>query len=299
MKLDKKTKKEIKRSVKGLVLHKVGEYAVNGTDSIIISYFLNIVLVGIYSNYILLTKVAQNILTTFYDSVVPSLGNLIVEKDTTKTMGIFKKMDFLGFSLYGLLSVLFTCCANAFVRIWIGDEYLLPQVTVFLISSSFFLMGLRMSAYSVKSAAGIFKEDSWSPFLQAVVNLVISVILCQFIGLDGIVIGTIVSGFVPVFARIFYLYKLTFKTSPKEYLMKRFLVYIVFYVVVSGLSVGACNLVTTFSGALDVLVKMLIALTIYILLFIVVFRRCEEYRFLGEIVSGVRRKVTRKWKKKK
>ena len=50
-KLDKKTEKNIFGKVKALSIHKIASFIVNGTDNLIISSFLGIVPVGLYSNY--------------------------------------------------------------------------------------------------------------------------------------------------------------------------------------------------------------------------------------------------------
>ena len=49
--LDKKTEKDIFSKVKALVFHKVGAIVINGTDNIIISMYLGVIQVGIYTNY--------------------------------------------------------------------------------------------------------------------------------------------------------------------------------------------------------------------------------------------------------
>ena len=292
-KLPKQDIKKIVKNVKGLVAHKVGDYAVNGTDNLIISSFLNIILVGFYSNYTMLTKVMQNVLSSFYNSIIPSFGNLIAEHNSNKAKLIFLKIDFLGFCMYGFCGILFATAANYFIEIWIGSNYVLPVLTVFLISFNFFLTGIRMASFSVKSAAGIFKEDSWSPFLQAFINLVVSIVLCCFIGLDGVIIGTIVSGLIPIFTRIYYTYKMVFKESAISYVKEQFLPYIFFFIMVFLISSYICHFVVC-NVFIKLFVNLVISGAIYMVFLVLMFGKRKEFDYMKSTLFILMKKVKRK-----
>ena len=49
--IDKDTKENIIMNVKALFLHNIGGFCVFGTDNILISSFISLATVGIYSNY--------------------------------------------------------------------------------------------------------------------------------------------------------------------------------------------------------------------------------------------------------
>lgn len=292
-KLDISTKKGIKKNVGGLFFHKVGDYAVNGTDNIIIAYFLNLATVGYYSNYAMITKAVQGIAATIYYSVIPSYGNLVAEGNKEKSLLIFQKLDFLGFTMYSFLGIMFITCINSFMSIWIGEKFVLTEFTVYLISFSFFLVGLRMASFSVKSSAGIFKEDSWSPFVQAIINLVISIILCKFLGLNGVIIGTIVSSIVPNLSRIYYIYKIVFEKKMISYLTNYLCVYIVFFVGVGYFALKICS-IFIFSNLLQLFVNFSVTFVVYILLYIVTFRKYDEMNYVSDFLKKIGNKLRRK-----
>lgn len=50
----------ITKNVKAMFLHRLGDYAVNGTDNIIISAFVSVTVVGLYSNYLLVITAEKN-----------------------------------------------------------------------------------------------------------------------------------------------------------------------------------------------------------------------------------------------
>ena len=55
---------------------------------------------------------------------------------------------------------------------------------------------MRNSYGNFKEAAGIFYEDRFVPLIEAVLNILISIICCKIWGLAGVFMGTIASGLV-------------------------------------------------------------------------------------------------------
>jgi hypothetical protein len=56
MTLDINEKNTIKRNIKALMFHKIGSVVLSGTDNLVISKYVGILAVGIYSNYLLITN---------------------------------------------------------------------------------------------------------------------------------------------------------------------------------------------------------------------------------------------------
>lgn len=59
--LDKNIEKDIFTKVKALFFHKIGGFIVLGTDNIIISKYLGLAAVGLYSNYYLVINAVQTL----------------------------------------------------------------------------------------------------------------------------------------------------------------------------------------------------------------------------------------------
>ena len=57
--LDSETKSSITKNVKAIVLQNIGNYLVFGTDNIIISSFISVAAVGLYSNYNMLIEISR------------------------------------------------------------------------------------------------------------------------------------------------------------------------------------------------------------------------------------------------
>ena len=75
--LGKEERDEIVYKTKALVCHKVGDVARLQNDSIIISSFIQVSLVGIVDNYTMVINSISNFVNIIFNSVISSFGNLI------------------------------------------------------------------------------------------------------------------------------------------------------------------------------------------------------------------------------
>lgn len=74
--LEKTEKQSLVKNVKALMIYKIGTLALNSTDNILISSFVGIVKVGIYSNYTLICTSVTSFLSTIFGNLTASIGNL-------------------------------------------------------------------------------------------------------------------------------------------------------------------------------------------------------------------------------
>lgn len=81
----------------------------------------------------------------------------------------------------------------------------------------YYFKGERIVLTNYKTAAGVFQQDKYLPLIQGAVNLVVSIVLVQKVGLVGIYIGTIVSGLIANITRPFIIYKVCFDESVAVY----------------------------------------------------------------------------------
>lgn len=218
--LDMDTKKSIRKNVKALVIHRFGDAAVNQTDNIIISMFVGTISVGIMSNYIALNTIVGNFTNTLLNSFTASFGNLIAKETVEKQRKIFDLYDFAGFWVYGFVFIAFTTLIQPFITLWLGKDLLVDDLTMVLFFASIYLQGLTIITYNFKTAAGRFDEDKWIAFVQAVVNLVVSIICVNEIGLPGVYVGTIAQRLIVVVVRPYIVYKYVLMESSIKYYLR-------------------------------------------------------------------------------
>ena len=79
------TKAEVVRNIKAMFMHKIGTILVNSTDSLIISSFIGVVALGLYSNYTLIAGVAAGTLGLFFSPLTSVVGHLCVTGNPKQT----------------------------------------------------------------------------------------------------------------------------------------------------------------------------------------------------------------------
>lgn len=210
--LDKKEKTTFYKGLKGLVLHKVSWIVIGGTDNLVISGCVGINWVGIYSNYLLITNTIEQFVAQMFSSITGSVGNLLAKETKEKAYEVYKRADIFQFVICSTATVEIFCASEAFIKIWLGDsKFLLPTITVFCISIAFFLSAIRRNICVFKDAAGIFYEDRIFALIATIINIIFSIVLAIFIGINGVIIGTIICyTFLHIFSYSKNIYKKVF-----------------------------------------------------------------------------------------
>lgn len=248
--LPKSEKRNILHEVKGLAVHQFSSVAVHATDSIIIAAIptLGIVLVGAVGNYNMIITAIQGIVLVVVNSVVAGFGNLAALESKQKFREVFDEANFIGFWVFGLCTVCFFVLLPSFIELWIGETYLIDTASFTLILVNFYLQGLSVVYNNARIAKGNFNKDKWWSLLQAITNLVVSVVCALQFGLVGVFIGTVVSRLVFVISRPCSTYRFLFGCSPWQYFVD-IAKYCLFVVLAAAVSVGAT---WVFLGALSI-----------------------------------------------
>lgn len=187
--LSKQERKHIFKDVYALMLYKIGGVITNGTSNIIISSFVSIAAVGLYSNYLLIINALKMFLTNMFNSITASVGNLNATSDQEKSRNMFYQLTFIAFYLYGLSAVLLWSLVQPFITAWIGSEYLLSAVSVGAIVLSFYITGIHSVSIMFRNTKGLFIKGKYRPIISAGLNIVLSVVLVHKIGIEGVFIA--------------------------------------------------------------------------------------------------------------
>lgn len=280
---------DIFRMIKGLVFHKVGTFLVLGSTSIIISTFLGIVAVGMYSNYLLIQVSITSLFSQVSTAIKASVGNLLVDIGGAKSFTIFKRLQFAN-QVLGILAVsVFFVASDSFIRMWIGDQFVFNLWIVAALALNIYLILIRSVFANFKEAAGIFYEDRFVPLVESIINIVASIILIQFMGIAGAFIGTALSSMaLHAYSYPKFVYKGVFQRSYREYIF-HFMhnLFVGFGIIVSAYLVS--NLVIFNFSLAQLLSDVVIAILVPLLILWLLYRGSEEYSYF----LGLIRKITK------
>lgn len=184
---------DIRKKVRGAFFHKIGAFIVLGTDNLLISRFLGLAAVGIYSNYYLIINSIQNICSRTLSAATASVGHMLTERNTEKNQKVFRQLLIVNGFLVTVGASGVYCVATPFVAFVFGEELTVSSFTLSVLALNLYLQGMR-TVYSVfKEAAGILYEDRFVPLVESAVNLGASIALVKVFGMAGIFMGTILS----------------------------------------------------------------------------------------------------------
>lgn len=207
--------------VKAVFLHSIGSKVVFATDNILIAYFLGVATVGKYTAYMTIVTFISSLTQQFLSGITSSVGNYIVEHNTQERYDLFRKIEFASTILSIFSCVCLAVLLNPFISWWLGSDTLLSQETVYLLVLSNWIIFIRRPVYTVKSAAGLFEQDKYAPLVESVINLLASCVLVQFIGLPGIILGTIIGEVaVPLWVGARVIYTHLFNRKSYEFLLR-------------------------------------------------------------------------------
>ena len=219
-KLDVETKRKLFINIKSLFLRNFGYIISQCSDNLVISSLVSINAVGLYSNYTTLVTSVTGFVSTFSSGVTASMGNLIASESKEQTYAVYKKIDFINFWLYTFTGIGLFCLIEPFIKIWLGEKYILSFGILILAVMTYYLRGINSGIDIVKSAAGLFYPDRYVPIIEAVINLVLSLILAMQYGLVGVLAGTLVSFLLCSFwTKPFFVYKEVFDIPFKKYIL--------------------------------------------------------------------------------
>lgn len=193
-KLSKEERKKIFKDIWALMLYKVSNVVLTGTDSTIVSSALGTGQVGVLGNYKTIQGYVTSMVAQFYNSVNPSLGNLAATESKEVQYNFFKKLNFATFWIACFCSVCFFTLFNPFIEIWLGDNsWLLPLTTVAVFVLDYFLSAISGPIGAFRIANGLFVQTKYQSIIMAGLNLAISILLVKPLGILGVLIGTVVS----------------------------------------------------------------------------------------------------------
>lgn len=210
--------KGLNRDIKNLFWHKIGILIVFNTDLILISKLVSIEVVGIYANYQLIIQMIKTIINIIINVIRPKVGKYIAINSKEEIYRLFKKVNIIFLLIGILLSYCTYLLINYFISLWIGKEYTLSNFTVQLICINIFVACFRVILDIFKDGSGFF-DDIQCPILESIINLVFSIVLGLKYGLNGIIVGTIISNIsIILIYKPILVFKKCFNQNLKEYI---------------------------------------------------------------------------------
>ena len=292
-------KKSLIKNMSAMLCHRIGGVSVTATGSAIISKILGTVQAGIYGNYTIITTALMQLVTQVFNGVTASFGNIITVESKETIYKRFKLLYFFNYLIFSFFTVSVGVIIQPFMKLWMhGDpNSLFADRTVVLLLCYFYVFGIRRVILMAKDSAGLYRQDQWFAILEAVLNIVMSVVFTLwFKSVDGIILANILSMLIiPLWTQPYLVYKYVLEAKLIGYYVR----YVIYFAMTAGLyvvtSLVANKLTANISNLfVELIVRGVLCVAIPNLMNVVVFARTQEFKDLLTLLLGVVKKKTKK-----
>lgn len=301
---EKVTKEEIKEIIKdcgSLFLYKSNSAIVTASDNIIISKFLGLSAVGIFSNYSVISLSIRDFLVNIVASMEASIGSINATGKMDWKRNIFKTVNFATIIIYSIVSIGVFVMMDDFINLWLGSDYLINSyeyggkihhfslpllfgVEIFILGSGAYLSAFRQSF-------GLFRQLKWRPLFTIIINLAVGIVATKYIGVAGTVVGTIVAfGTTVIIVDPIVIIKNSLDMSVRSYFLKNAW-YTLVTVGTGSVAWYVCSLIPG-EGVLRFIIKGTVCVAVTVIIFFVVYFRSSEFKMLLTFLpENVRNKI--------
>lgn len=167
----------------------------NSTDVTVLTFLANLKTVSIYSVYSLVSSGIKQMINACLSGIAHTVGQAYAKKNWKE---LNQKLDIYEYIVLILVFFLFTVTAlliTPFVQLYTKDivdtDYNQPLFGFLLVLAEVLYL-IKLPHLNLAYSANKFKEITVPAYIEAMLNIMISVALVKWIGLIGVTIGTIV-----------------------------------------------------------------------------------------------------------
>lgn len=275
--LNKEKLREIYKKVFALLIQKIGNAISNSLDNIIVSSFIGLSVLAIFSNYQYISNSVLNIVIMCYGTLTASVGNSIVKENLEKNKNLFNNLVFINAWIGCWCAACLLTLFQPFMKIWVGKELMFNMDTVIIFVFYFLVCQTRKIITVYKDACGIWWEDKFRPLVGCFINLFLNIILVKKIGINGVLLSTIFTYlFIEFPWEVIVLYKYYFKSSSRQY-FKNSLQYFFITIFISFITYKISNVIYV-EGILGLLIKSIICIFIPNIIFIILYWNSKKMK---------------------
>ena len=236
-KLDVCTKNNVKKNIKAMFIHKMGQVLSSTVDSVVISAFVGVIALGKYSNYTMILSSMSGVIVLVFTSLTTVIGHLYVEENKSTSRDYFECFHLLNFVLGTVFFLGYYAVADNLIEILFSSELRISKDASLVITLNGFIHFMRFSVLTFRDATGTFYQDRWKPLIEGLVNLILSIILVKNIGMTGVIVATIATNLLICHViEPYVLYKYAFSKTPKHFYLKNYCMMLAFAVVVCAMN---------------------------------------------------------------
>ena len=291
-KLDDATKTEVIQKTKAMFMHKIGNLLVNTSDSIIISAFISVVILGKYSNYTTIVTAMNGVIALAFTPLTSIIGHLCVGDNNQLKLKYFNFFYGINFILGIIFYLGYYAVIDDVVTICFGNGLELTKDISIVITINYFIQFMRQSVLTFRDATGTFYNDRYKPIVEGIFNIILSISLVYVCGVTGVIIATIITNLLICHTvEPYVLFKDGLEINPKKYYFENYSFIILFGIALLAVHFAHINIENEW---LSLLINGCIAVVISIIPSLIMLVYNRDFRNeLFSIINSIKHKIFR------
>lgn len=285
--LPKETVKCINQRIRDLFTSKIGNIVVNSADSIVISAFLGLTVLAVYQNYHYISTSIIGFVTVIFNSCTAGIGNSIIVETKEKNFNDLKIFTFLLSWIAGLAATCYLCLVQPFMDMWVGKELMVGFSTVICFVIHLYIYEINALLNLYKDSAGMWHEDRFRPLVTAGVNLILNLLLVNYLGIYGVILCTVISMLLVGMPWILHnLFTVVFERKYMRQYVCKLLLHLIIVATVAAIAYFVCSCINL-NDILTIIIRLIVCMIIVNGLYITMFRRFAEYNKALDLVDNL------------
>ncbi len=291
-KLEKSVKGELISKISSLFFFKIGGIVNTSVDSIVISAYLGLTVLAQYNNYYYIVSALLTFCGMYVTALLPGVGNSIVTESVEKNYRDFNKIFFLHAWIIGWCTICLVNLFQPFISLWVGKRNVLDFTIVVLLSVSFYIWKIQDIVIIFKDANGLWERDRIRELITAGMNLALSLLLLNKIGLAGVIFATIISRVaIEIPWGTYILFDSYFPKKEIWSYIKILVIYTMITILIGVITYKLCLLVPS-DGFFGFLIKLIICGVFTNVLYLIIFSRFRVSRdAFGLVINALKKKI--------
>ncbi|WP_379128360.1 lipopolysaccharide biosynthesis protein [Paenibacillus sp. sgz500958] len=277
-----------------VMVHELSYLVFRNTDVLILTLFTNLKIVSIYVMYNMIFTIVDNVVQTVNGSLKSALGQSFHESKQ-KFLKLYDAFEvyYMGL-IFAILTVAYILILP-FMRLYtegVNDvNYIEPWLPVLFVAIKL-LTNVRTSSNNVITIAGHFQKTQMRSIIESAINLVASIIFVLFLGIYGVLLGTIAALLYRSIDIVIYASSVLLERSPWV-TFKRWLINVVVFVLIILATTTAGFTVNTYAGViLWGIILGIVILSVYYVIASLMER--EVFLYALDHFKGYRAKLKRR-----
>ncbi len=179
--------------------HSIANIVHDNTDIVLLTLFLDAKEISVYTVYYLVIGKIKMLMRVFTSGLEAAFGNMWAKGETETLKRRFRTLEF---SMFSFAMVIFSCVGILivdFVTLYTNSvtdvNYTRPALAVTITFAEAFFC-IRQPYLTLVQATGHYKDTRNGAILEAIINIVVSLSLVWWIGIEGVIVGTLVANII-------------------------------------------------------------------------------------------------------